>query len=57
VLVPLLNAELDQEGGLVALMSTRGSVAAVRDQLAAAGLGAIDVDMPAPPGEAFAIAL
>ncbi|GBF97920.1 hypothetical protein Rsub_10593 [Raphidocelis subcapitata] len=57
VLVPLLNADLDQEGGLTALMSTRGDLAALRDTLAAAGLGEVDVDMPAPPGEAFAIAL
>jgi hypothetical protein len=57
VLVPLLNAELDQEGALTAWMSTRGDVQAVRDVLAAAGLGSVDVDMPAPPGEAFAIAL
>jgi hypothetical protein len=57
VLVPLLNADLDQEGGLTALMSTRGDLAALRDTLAAAGLSDVDVDMPAPPGEAFAIAL
>ncbi|KAI8462622.1 MAG: beta-lactamase superfamily domain-containing protein [Monoraphidium minutum] len=57
VLVPLLNAELDEEGGLTAWMSRRGEVDGVRDALAAAGLGGVDVDMPAPPGEAFAIAL
>jgi hypothetical protein len=39
VLVPLLNADLDQEGKLTALMSVRGSsiAADVRRQLAAAG--------------------
>jgi hypothetical protein len=57
VLVPLLNADIDQEGTLCQWMSTRGDVQAVRDVLAAAGLGGVDVDMPAPPGEAFAIAL
>lgn len=57
MLVPLLNAELDQEGGLTALMSTRGDLGKVRDVLAAAGLGDVDVDMPAPPGEACAIPL
>lgn len=57
VLVPLLNAELDEEGGLTALMSRRGDVKSLKGALAAAGLGSVDVDMPAPPGEAFAIAL
>lgn len=57
VLVPLLNAELDEEGSLVSLMSKRGDIQALRDTLAKAGLGDVDVDMPAPPGEAFAIAL
>lgn len=57
VLVPLLNADLDEEGGLTALMSRRGDVKALRDALAKAGLGGIDVDLPAPPGEAFAIPL
>jgi hypothetical protein len=39
VLVPLLNADLDQEGKLTSLMSVRGSslAADVRQQLAAAG--------------------
>lgn len=39
VLVPLLNADLDQEGKLTTLMSVRGSslAADVRQQLAAAG--------------------
>jgi hypothetical protein len=39
VLVPLLNADLDQEGKLTTLMSVRGSSVAadVRQQLAAAG--------------------
>ncbi|KIY94634.1 hypothetical protein MNEG_13329, partial [Monoraphidium neglectum] len=57
VLVPLLNAELDEEGGLTTLMSRKGDLSQLRDALASAGLGAVDVDMPAPPGEAFAIAL
>lgn len=59
VLVPLLNADLDQEGGLVPLMSTAGSSRQedVEALLGAAGLGGVKVDYPAPPGESLAIAL
>lgn len=57
MLVPLLNAELNEAGSLTQFMSKRGSIEQLRDTLAAAGLGDVDVDMPAPPGEAFAIAL
>jgi hypothetical protein len=57
VLVPLLNAELDQTGSLTSWMSTRGGPGNVAAALKAAGLGDVAVDMPAPPGEAFAIPL
>lgn len=59
VLVPLLNADLDQEGLITPLMSVRGSSAAdaLRRQLAAAGLGDIRLEYPAPPGESLSLAL
>lgn len=59
VLVPLLNADLNQEGQLTALMSVKGSSAAadVRRQLAAAGLSATRLEYPAPAGESLALAL
>ncbi|WIA11643.1 hypothetical protein OEZ85_011746 [Tetradesmus obliquus] len=59
VLVPLLNADLDQEGKLTTLMSVRGSslAADVRQQLAAAGLSGTKLEYPAPPGESLALAL
>jgi hypothetical protein len=59
VLVPLLNAELDQEGSLTPIMSVRGSSesGAVRQVLAAAGLSGVRLEMPAPPGESLALAL
>lgn len=59
VLVPLLNADLDQEGQLTSLMSVRGSSAAadLRAALAAAGLGGVRLEYPAPPGESLALAL
>lgn len=58
VLVPLLNADLNQEGQLTPLMSVRGSSAAdaVRSQIAAAGLN-VRLEYPAPPGESLALAL
>eukprot|EP00882_Tetradesmus_deserticola_P024576 GHRQ01026873.1.p1 GENE.GHRQ01026873.1~~GHRQ01026873.1.p1 ORF type:complete len:209 (+),score=72.77 GHRQ01026873.1:279-905(+) len=58
-LVPLLNADLDQEGQLTTLMSVRGSslAADVQQQLAAAGLSGIKLAHPAPPGEPLALAL
>lgn len=59
VLVPLLNADLDQEGQLTPLMSVRGSSAAdiVRKQLKAAGLSDVRLEYPAPAGESLALAL
>lgn len=59
VLVPLLNADLDQEGSLTPIMSVRGSSAAdtVRSQLKAAGLTGVRLEYPAPPGESLALAL
>ena len=59
MLVPLLNADLEQKGSLTSLMSVRGSAAAadLGAALKAAGLGGVKVDFPAPPGEALAIAL
>lgn len=59
VLVPLLNADLDQEGSLTPLMSVRGSSAAdtVRSSLAAAGLPNVRLEYPAPAGESLALAL
>jgi hypothetical protein len=59
VLVPLLNADLDQEGKLTSLMSVRGSSAAdmLRAQLQAAGLSSVRLEYPAPAGESLALAL
>lgn len=59
VLVPLLNADLDQVGSLTPIMSVRGSSAseALRSQLEAAGLGDVRLEYPAPPGESLALAL
>jgi hypothetical protein len=59
VLVPLLNADLDQEGQLTPLMSVKGSSAAdvVRSQLKAAGLSSVRLEHPAPAGESLALAL
>jgi hypothetical protein len=56
VVVPLLNAEIDQEGPLSQLLIERGSTQGLQAQLAAAGIAA-RVDFPAPPGESLAIAL
>jgi hypothetical protein len=58
VLVPLLNADLDQEGQLTPLMSVAGSSAQdkVEAMLRAQGVK-VKVDYPAPPGESLAIAL
>jgi hypothetical protein len=57
VVVPLLNAEIDQEGLLSQLLIERGRGAeGLQAQLAAAGIR-VRVDLPAPPGEALAIAL
>uniref|UniRef100_A0A7R9VFK0 Metallo-beta-lactamase domain-containing protein n=1 Tax=Chlamydomonas euryale TaxID=1486919 RepID=A0A7R9VFK0_9CHLO len=56
VLVPLLNAQIDAEGPLSPAVFQRGDVAAVRQQLADAGLST-RLEMPAPPGETLAIAL
>lgn len=57
--MPLLNADLDQEGKLTSLMSVRGSSAAdtLRAQLKAAGLSAVRLEYPAPAGESLALAL
>eukprot|EP00775_Hariotina_reticulata_P013066 gene13066-13193_t len=59
VLVPLLNADLDQEGQLTSMMSVRGSSAAedLRQALAAAGLSGTKLEYPAPAGESLALAL
>lgn len=60
VLVPLLNADLNQEGQLTALMSVRGSADtnSLRSAIEAAGLGNLTrVEFPAPPGESLALAL
>lgn len=57
VLVPLLNSEIDHTGPLGAVIQDRGSYDDVRSRLAAAGLGDVRVEFPAPPGEAMAIAL
>lgn len=56
VVVPLLNAEIDQEGPLAQLLIERGSKEALQEQLAAAGFK-LRLDFPAPPGESMAIAL
>lgn len=56
VLVPLLNAEIDQEGPLGALLIERGSLDGLQERLQAEGIS-VRVDMPAPPGESLAIAL
>eukprot|EP00879_Flechtneria_rotunda_P013078 GHRR01013658.1.p1 GENE.GHRR01013658.1~~GHRR01013658.1.p1 ORF type:complete len:460 (+),score=87.93 GHRR01013658.1:29-1408(+) len=59
VLVPLLNADLDQEGQLASLMLVKGSSAAadIRQQLAASGLADTKLEYPGPPGESLALAL
>jgi len=58
VLVPLLNAEIDQEGPLSQLVINRGSFEDAKKQVAASGDGsAIRVEFPAPPGELLSIAL
>jgi len=59
VLVPLLNADLDQEGQLTSMMSVRGSSAAedLRQALARAGLSGTKLEYPAPAGESLALAL
>ena len=56
VLVPLLNAEIDQEGPLSGLIVERGSYEQVKGQLVASGLG-VRMEFPAPPGESLSIAL
>ena len=56
VLVPLLNAEIDQEGPLCGLILERGSFDDVKRQLAASGLDT-RLEFPAPPGESLSIAL
>eukprot|EP00798_Chlamydomonas_sp_ICE-L_P030460 gene30460-35470_t len=57
VLVPLLNAEIDQEGPLSALIIERGSLDVVKQSLLDQGFTDLRVEFPAPPGEALAIAL
>ncbi len=57
VLVPLLNAEIDQEGPLSSLVIERGSYDEVRRQIKAEGMAGMRLEFPAPPGEALAIAL
>ena len=58
VLVPLLNADLDEEGQLKPFMSVAGSNAQdkVEAMLRSQGIK-VKVDYPAPPGESLAIAL
>mmetsp|Transcript_40508 Transcript_40508/g.90039 ORF Transcript_40508/g.90039 Transcript_40508/m.90039 type:complete len:157 (+) Transcript_40508:648-1118(+) len=56
VLVPLMNADINQEGPLSSIVQERGSVDQARQQLRQLGLDT-RMEMPAPPGEALAIAL
>ncbi|GAX77995.1 hypothetical protein CEUSTIGMA_g5437.t1 [Chlamydomonas eustigma] len=56
VLVPLLNAEIDQEGPLSSIVVDRGDYQAVTKQITSAQ-PETRVEFPAPPGEAFAVAL
>jgi L-ascorbate metabolism protein UlaG (beta-lactamase superfamily) len=56
VLIPLLNAEIDQTGPLSEVLIERGDLAGLSAKLAAAGLKC-RVDMPAPPGESLSVAL
>ena len=56
VLVPLLNAEIDQEGPLSSLIIDRGTFEDVKRRLKDSGLGT-RLEFPAPPGEALSIAL
>ncbi len=57
VLVPLLNADIDSTGPLYArAVFERGTVDSVRQQLKHAGLPT-RLELPAPPGEALAVAL
>lgn len=58
VLVPLLNAEIDQEGPLKELILEKGSFEEVKAKLAATGSGvSTRFEFPAPPGESLSIAL
>ena len=54
--MPLLNAEIDQEGPLSALILERGTFDDVKRQLAVSGLDT-RLEFPAPPGESLSIAL
>ncbi len=56
VVVPLMNAEIDQEGPLSQLLIERGETQGLEEQLRSAGMQ-VRVDFPAPAGESMAIAL
>ena len=56
VLVPLLNAEIDQEGPLSGLILERGSYEDAKAKMAASRIDA-RFEFPAPPGESLSIAL
>lgn len=56
VLVPLMNADIDQEGPLSEYVFDRGSVEEARQKLRKSGLPT-RLEMPAHPGESLAIAL
>ena len=56
VLVPLLNAEIDQEGPLAGLIVERGTYDDVARQMKASKLDT-RLEFPAPPGESLSIAL
>ena len=56
VLVPLLNAEIDQKGPLASLIIERGDLAQLQVDLISAGLNT-RVEFAAPPSESMAVAL
>lgn len=56
VLVPLLNAEIDQEGPLGGFLLEEGSFDGLQERLRGQGLS-VRVDMPAPPGEGLTVNL
>jgi hypothetical protein len=56
VLVPLLNAEIDQEGPLSSIVVDRGDYEEVTKQITSSQPGT-RVEFPASPGEALAVAL
>ena len=54
--VPLVNAEFDQDGPLAAAIQQVGTADSLQARLAAAGLAARVLD-PAPPGQALEVVL